>query len=139
MPKIRTQRYDREADVVTQTNATDVSSVRFVGPRRPGLIGWRVDAISHDKAVKSGSAAILTATFKARPQEQSDLMGGDRYHTFARLDTQQQTRIPFGVTLNPGEDLVLDWTNGTAAKSVYVTCEATLIFDDEQIPVEQRR
>lgn len=139
MPNYRTQRYDREADVVTQTNATDISDVRFVGPRRPGLIGWRIDAISHDKAVKSGSAAILTSTFKAQPQEQSDLMGGDRYHTFARLDTNQQTRIPFGVTLNPGEDLVLKWTNGTAGKSVYVTCEATLLFDEDRIPLEQRR
>jgi hypothetical protein len=129
---MRTQRFD-ETFTITQTNANDVTRQRVAGVTRDRLSRVRIHAIACDNGAATG-AAITTVNFVATPNQQSDLMGGSSRHYFATLDTQQQTRLDFEVDLRPGEDLFLDITNGTAARSTQWRIIRTLIFDDAPVP-----
>lgn len=126
MQVTRKERFDREA-TITQALAADRTLQRFAGPKRPGMVGWRVLRVLTDKGVLTG-AAIDTVSFKALPDQQPGLMGGDRQHSFAATDNFNRNSVEFGQVLWPGEDLVLDWNNGTAARSIQARVEAEILY-----------
>lgn len=125
----RRERLDWESAPITQALAADRTDVRVPGVQRSGLLWVEVAAIATDKgAVAAAGGVIETISFKAKPDQQAGIMGGDRSHSFAAMDTQQKNRIPFGSKLYPNEDLILDWNNGTAAKTVIAKAERTLVY-----------
>ncbi len=122
------ERYDRELPS-TLTLAADRGLLRFAGPKRAGLIGWRVLRVCTDRAMGDATGtAINTIKFKALPDGHPGLMGGDREHTFAASSSLNLNQLEFGQTLDPGEDLVLDVLNGTAARTAQIRVESELLY-----------
>lgn len=94
-----------EWDAIDATGSQE-KEVTLQGINEPGLDHVLIAAIAQDKGTIAGVASSKVQV-KLLPQVQRGLGGGDVYNTYAALDTQQQTRIAFGVKLMPNEDCIV--------------------------------
>lgn len=88
------------------TTGSQEKEVTLQGINEPGLDHVLIAAIAQDKGTIAGTASAKVQV-KVLPQVQRGLGGGDVYNTFAALDTDQQTRMAFGVRLQPNEDCIV--------------------------------
>lgn len=126
----RRQSYPFSTTSAAAGGASTSETIRMPSLQFANLVGVQVLAFRTDRGRRTG-AAIDTVRLKAKPVQQPGLFGGDVWHPFSAIDSQQQSAILWeGAYLMAGEACDFELMVGTAGRAVDLIVDRILLFAD---------